>query len=87
MRSSCLSSLQQTPSALECLSHLELSGAGSLVTEFVIGHTGGFVAFVPSSVRRGRATLVDVEFSDIVRYYRTRKTIERKMQENEKDKC
>lgn len=81
MRSSCLSSLQQTPSALECLSHLALSGVGSLVTEFVMGHTGGFVAFVASSVRRGRATLVDVELPDIFRYDENQMMKEREREE------
>lgn len=66
VRSSCFSSLQQTPSARETLSHFELSGVESVVIEFVIGQTGGLVAFRPSSMRRGSATATAaVEGSDI----------------------
>jgi len=42
VRSSLLSSLQQMPSALECLAHFEGNGMGCIDCELSIGHTGGF---------------------------------------------
>jgi len=60
VRSSCISSLQQTPSRL-VLEHLADAGVGTPGAAASMGHTGGFLCFTAVSGRGGRGTTVAVE--------------------------
>jgi hypothetical protein len=56
---SVMSSLQQTPSARECLAHWAAVGACTPGAEASIAHIGGFLWFAVASGRGGRRTAVD----------------------------